>query len=263
MKAISITGYHHSGKTTLTCNLINELKKRGYSVASIKDIHSEKFTMEKEGSNSWKHLQANNNVVFARGLSETYQIWNRQLTFSEMKNHLQADYLIIEGMKHLAVPRIICARNTEDMEELVNDTVMAISGIIVESDLEIFKNRKLLHSTESITEIADLVEKETFEILPYPEGKSCGSCGLSCFEMVGEILSKRKSIDDCVVLSKKSTKISINGKELKIGSFVKNIFEDSVIAFLKNLKGYKDGEIKITINKEIDKDSKSSNKGNK
>jgi len=49
MKVLSVAGYHHTGKTTTTVELIKELKKRGYKVASIKDIHAENFTMEKIG----------------------------------------------------------------------------------------------------------------------------------------------------------------------------------------------------------------------
>ena len=51
MKVLSVAGFHHTGKTTLAVNIITELKNRGFKVQSIKDIHSQKFTMEKEGSN--------------------------------------------------------------------------------------------------------------------------------------------------------------------------------------------------------------------
>ena len=68
MKAIGVVGYHHTGKTTLATLLISALSGKGFEVASIKDIHSEKYRADKEGSNSWKHAQAGANQVFARGL---------------------------------------------------------------------------------------------------------------------------------------------------------------------------------------------------
>ena len=61
--------------------------------------HNENFTMEKKGSNSWKHIQAGSNTVIARGINETYQIWNRQLSLNEMLSHLKSDYVVVEGMK--------------------------------------------------------------------------------------------------------------------------------------------------------------------
>ena len=55
MKVFSIAGYHRTGKTTVVVELIKELKKRGFKVVSIKDIHAEDFSMEDKDSNSWKH----------------------------------------------------------------------------------------------------------------------------------------------------------------------------------------------------------------
>ena len=57
MKAIGVVGYHHTGKTTLATLLISAFSGKGFEVASIKDIHSEKYRADKEGSNSWKHAR--------------------------------------------------------------------------------------------------------------------------------------------------------------------------------------------------------------
>ena len=121
MKVLSVAGYHHSGKTTAVVSIIKELKKRGYKVQSIKDIHYEDFTMETPTSNSWKHWQASDDTVIARGLNETYKIWHRHLGLPEMLLEMQADYVIVEGMKTAALPRIICAKDDEQLAELVND----------------------------------------------------------------------------------------------------------------------------------------------
>ena len=120
MKVFSVAGYHHTGKTTLVVELIKELRGRGFSVTSVKDIHNENFTMEKKGSNSWKHMQAGSNTVIARGINETYQIWNRQLSLNEMLSHLKSDYVVVEGMKSVAIPRIICAKDKDHLKELVD-----------------------------------------------------------------------------------------------------------------------------------------------
>lgn len=41
--------------------------------------------------------------------------------------------------------------------------------------------------------------------------------------------------------------ISINGKDIPVIPFVHNAFRDMIVGFVKNLKGYEKGEIKITI----------------
>ena len=88
MNVFAIVGLHHSGKTTAVENLITYIKSKGQCVSSIKDIHQEDFTMEKQGSNSHRHLSASNTCVFARGQNETYLIWNRQLKLKEMLSHI-------------------------------------------------------------------------------------------------------------------------------------------------------------------------------
>ncbi|RLC52216.1 MAG: molybdopterin-guanine dinucleotide biosynthesis protein B [Candidatus Cloacimonadota bacterium] len=247
MKVLSVAGYHKTGKTTLVINLIEELKKRGKKVVSIKDIHNEDFSMDKEGSDSYKHLQTNGETVFARGLSQTYQIWKRRLSLNEMLSRLDADFVIVEGMKSAALPRILCAENEEQLTELLNDSVFLISGKIADN-LNDFRQIPVLRSQNEIEKIADLVEEKVFEVLPFPENGKCRACGLSCRQMVGEILKGNRKRTDCKTDRLEESKLKINGKEIKMAPFVQNIFHDTVLGFVKNLKGYEKGKIEITIN---------------
>ena len=156
MKVFSVAGFHRTGKTTVVVNLIKELKNRGYKVVSIKDIHNEDFTMEKKDSNSWKHWQASEDVVIARGLKETYQIWHRKLNLNEMLEHLSADFVVVEGMESAPLPKIICAENKEQLDELVDGTVFAISGKFADSENK-FNDLTVLNSKQDIIKLADLV----------------------------------------------------------------------------------------------------------
>ena len=246
MKVFSVVGYRKSGKTTTIVELIKELKKRGYKVASIKDIHDENFTMEKQDSDSWLHWDASKDIVFARGLNETYQIWHRQLTLNEMLTHLDADYVIIEGMKSIPIPRIVCATSEEELDNLVDGTVFAISGRYANNKNQ-YRNLKAFHSINQIKELTDLVMEKVFDVLPYAQNGCCDACGLSCEEMVSEILAGNKSRDDCIVDRKQRLLLKINGIEIKIVPFVQNTFRDVILGFVKNLKGYKNGKIEIEI----------------
>jgi len=248
MKVFSVVGYRKSGKTTTIVELIKELKKRGYKVASIKDIHDENFTIEKKHSDSWQHWKASKDVVFARGLNETYQIWHRQLTLNELLKHLNTDYIIIEGMKSTPIPRIVCANSEEELDNLVDGTVFAISGRYANNHNK-YKNLKAFHSINQIKELTDIVEEKVFDVLPYAKNGCCDTCGLSCEEMVSEILAGNKSRDDCIVDRKQNILLKVNGKEIKIVPFVQNILRDIVISFVQNLKGCKKGKIEIEINK--------------
>lgn len=196
MKVFSVAGYHHTGKTTAVVKLIIELKKRGHRVVSIKDIHAENFSMEKKGSNTWKHWEASGDCVFARGLNETYLIWHRQLSLKEMLLHLAADYVVVEGMKTAPLPKIICANNENELNQLVDDTVLAISGKYSDEH-KTYENLPVISAINSVGKLADLVEQHIFEILPLSEPDCKNKCGSSCYEMVGEILTQKKCRQDC------------------------------------------------------------------
>lgn len=247
MKVLSVAGYHHTGKTTVVVNLIKELRKRGYSVSSIKDIHAEKFTMEKEGSNSWKHWEASGNAVIARGLKETYQIWHEHLSLQQMLAKLNSDWVIVEGIKSAALPRIICAENTEQLAELVDGTVFAISGKYGNEHKE-YKDLKVYNSYNEIAELTDLVERKVFKVLPLPKQECCGECGFSCRKMVELILQGKKQRSDCKVDGNPHISITIDGKNMDIVPYVQKTFKDIITAYLQNLKGYRKGsKIKIEI----------------
>ncbi|RLC53707.1 MAG: molybdopterin-guanine dinucleotide biosynthesis protein B [Candidatus Cloacimonadota bacterium] len=248
MKVISIAGYHHTGKTSVCVALIKELKKRGHSVASIKDIHAENFTMEKEGSNSWRHWEASQNVVIARGLTETYQIWHEQLSLQQMLSKLDADWVVVEGMKTAALPRVICASDETQLDELIDDTVIAISGIYG-NDHSSYKNLKVFNDKSDIGELTDLIVNKVFEVLPLPKPECCGECGMSCYEMVGAIITGKRTRDDCKTDRNLDISIELDGKKLNVVPYVQRTLKDVILAYMKNLKGVKeDKKIQITIN---------------
>lgn len=241
MKVFSVAGYHHTGKTTVSVELIKELRKRGFEVTSIKDIHNEDFTMEKKGSNSWKHAQASGDTVIARGISETYQIWNRQLSLNEMLSHLKSDYVVVEGMKNVALPRIICATNKKQLEELVDGTVFAISGKYAD-DHDKYNDIKVFRSKDQINELTDLVIEKVFHVLPLPKPECCSECGMNCREMVSGILAGRNSREDCKTDRNLDIQIEIAGKDINIVPYVQNTLKDIIKAYVKNLKGYQIGD---------------------
>lgn len=244
MKAISVCGYHHTGKTTVCEALIKGLKERGYSVASIKDIHFEEFTMEKAGSNSDRHYQAGAEPVFARGLHETNLLWRRQLNFYEMLPHLSADWLIVEGMRHLAMPRIVCGTDEAQLSELDNSTVMAISGKYADNHSE-YKNYPVISALTDPQKLIELVLEKGFEVLPQVDPECCSHCGMSCHEFVGAVLRGDKQRSDCIAENLGKVRVWIDDQEIKLVPFVQNIVHDSIDALLQNLKGYRKGKIRI------------------
>ena len=246
MKALSVAGYSKSGKTSTVTALIRTMKDRGNRVSSIKDIHYEDFTMERKGSDSWQFQQAGSEVVIARGLKETYLIGPERLSLSEMLEMLTADWLIVEGMKSEALPKIVCAETEEELAELVDANVFAISGKISDN-LEEYRGLPVISSIKESERLADLIEEKVFEVLPLAKDECCSNCGLTCYEMVGEILAGRRTREECKTDRNQDLFLTIAGKDIKMVPFVRNVFRDMIIAFVSNLHGYKEGKIEIRL----------------
>jgi len=62
---IAAVGTSGSGKTTTLEYLINHLSVEGYKIGAIKHIHREGFTIDKEGTNTWRYAKAGSKIVVA------------------------------------------------------------------------------------------------------------------------------------------------------------------------------------------------------
>lgn len=247
MKAIGIIGYHHTGKTTLATGLISALVGQGFLVASIKNIHSEKYHADKEGSNSWKHAQAGANQVFARGLHDASLIFSQAPDLKQMLGFLRSDWLIIEGLKDAAVPKILCADSLEQADELLDDTVIALSGRI-SADHSNYRGLPVFNPQIDLAELLGLVQQKTFDILPQSEPDCCSACGKTCYQMAGDIVQGRGSRSDCVLDGQNTLTLTQNGEEVIIVPFVQYLLRDIILAFVANLKGIdSSGDININI----------------
>lgn len=247
MKAISVIGYHHTGKTTTVVALIKALVARGFTVSSIKDIHSENFHADKSGSNSDKHAKAGSDAVFARGLYDTALIFPRKLNLTEMSSHLCSDFLIIEGIKQAPTPKIVCAETTDQLDELLDDTTVAISGMIA-NELREYKGIPVYCLQKDLDALLYLLIDKSFTLLPDVETECCGECGMSCYQMAGEIVQGRAKRSDCLLDNHSGLSLKIDGKEIQIVPFVQRIIRDSIKSMVNNLKDVDpDGRIEITI----------------
>ncbi|HOO12852.1 MAG TPA: molybdopterin-guanine dinucleotide biosynthesis protein B, partial [Bacillota bacterium] len=130
MRVFSVFGITQSGKTTTIENIIRELRKRRYSVGSVKEIHFEKFAIDKEGTNTYRHRMAGSELVTARGYKETDILFQRMLSMDEILRFYHHDFVVLEGVTDCNVPKIVTARNTAEVDERLDDTVFAISGRI-------------------------------------------------------------------------------------------------------------------------------------
>lgn len=144
---IATIGISGSGKTTTIEYLISKLTAEGFQVGAIKHIHRENFTIDKEGTNTWRFSKAGSKVTVAISPEEiaTIEKTNAALNdldriIKELKNK-QLDVVFIEGFhgfisKRSDVLKIVTAKTTEDLNKTLSESVppvLAITGLIAKT----------------------------------------------------------------------------------------------------------------------------------
>jgi len=152
---VSIVGKSKSGKTTLMEKLVEELKSRGYRVATIKHA-PEGMTFDEPGKDSWRHIQAGSEATAIASPDRMVLIRPiaRALTLDEIVRFFGEDYDIIlaEGFKQGNAPKIEVHRK-EVGPPLT--TIKKRIAIVTDEPLET-KTRQF--SWQDIKGLADLLE---------------------------------------------------------------------------------------------------------
>lgn len=255
MKVFSVCGFTASGKTTTVEGIIKELKKRNYSVGSIKDIHFEAFEIDTEGSNTHRHKRAGAELVTALGIHETDILYQEKLDLYKIQSFYDVDYLVIEGMSDANVPHILTADKMVDLDTKFNDRVFMISGKISD-EIESYKGLPAISIFDDVEKIVDMIEEKTFELLPDFDPKCCGACGLECRSFCAEVVHGRRNRDECV-LSQSNIKLKVNGADIKMVPFVQKILMNAITGVVSELEGFQENahlEIEMGIDYDASKD---------
>jgi molybdopterin-guanine dinucleotide biosynthesis protein B len=197
---VSIVGKSKSGKTTLIEKLIQELKSRGYRVATVKHTHQE-LTFDEPGKDSWRHTQAGSEATVISSLGKTILIkpTSGDTSPEEMARLLGEDYDIIltEGFRQGNYPKIEVHRR--EVGPLFTNTKKLIA-IATDEPLET-KTRQF--SLEDVKGLANLLEK-------------------------GFIQPQRERVS-----------LYVNGTPIVLSSFPKQIIGNILLALASSLKGVK------------------------
>jgi molybdopterin-guanine dinucleotide biosynthesis protein B len=160
MRAFAVSGYSGTGKTTLVEQIVRELVEQGYKVVTVKssmhNIH------EEEGTDSWKHRQAGAKATVILGPHSSTVIHDDRRKLQDLMKNIDADYLIIEGMKESAIPKIWCAGEDIEKSESLPSSVKAIISRSAEKT-KIKAAVPILLSTE-IEKIIEIVKREAIEL---------------------------------------------------------------------------------------------------
>jgi len=212
-----VKGFSKTGKTTTVTSLVSELKRRGYTVGTIKDIHFMEFEADVPGTDTYRHAEAGARRVTARGLRSTSIIIDQHMDIDEILKYYKEDFLIIEGDCGIKSPTIITAKTVHDIEEKLSDDAIAVSGVIsgemAEQGIMEYGGLPVINGIEEVEKLADLAEKATKD--------------------------KETKLD---------VELTIGGEEIWMVPFVKETLKNVVIGAVKALDGYEEGrEIVVKI----------------
>ena len=221
MKVINVQGISKTGKTTTVSGIIKELRKRGYTVGSVKEIHFESFTMETEGTNTDIHKKSGAEPVTARGLSETDIMFGYPVNIDKLLDIYTQDYVVIEGMCEANCPNIITGRTAGQLDDQINPLTIAAAGVI-SNEMDEYRGLPVINALTDIERMVDLIEEKTPDRMPnYPED-CCTACGTGCKGLTERILNGTGDISQCI-LRGADVQVFINGEELPMVPFVKSI----------------------------------------
>ena len=246
MKVFSVFGITQSGKTTTIEKIITELRRRNYSVGSVKEIHYEQFAIDMVGSNTDRHKIAGSQLVTARGYNETDILFQENLPIKKIMSFYDCDYLVLEGVRDANVPKIITAHTTHEVDERIDDSVFLLSGRMGDICKE-YRGLEAISPFDNIERIVDIIEEKVCELLPDFDEKCCGECGMSCEELLHGIVQGTMRREDCK-LGKHHVTLAIDGKEVPMVPFVEKILENAIRGVVSELDGYREnGKIEIKL----------------
>lgn len=246
MKVIMIKGITKTGKTTTAEAVIRELRRRGYTVGSVKEIHFEDFTMETEGSNTHRHKLAGANPVTARGLSETDIMFDHTLDIDDVLDYYHQDYVVLEGDSGANCPVIITGKTVQQLDDQYNDRTIAVSGVISE-ELGSYRDVPVINGMTDVEKLVDLIEEKTPDRMPNYSADCCAACGTDCRGLTARVIRGTGSPSECI-LKGQSVRLYVGDEEIPMVPFVKNMVRSVSEAMVRQLDGYKEGaEITIKI----------------
>jgi molybdopterin-guanine dinucleotide biosynthesis protein B len=227
---LNFYGPSNSGKTQLVEKLIAALREKDYSVGTIKNIHVENFSIDTEGKDTWRHHKAGAEMVVANSEDEVAFLVKYGMVPEEVKYIIykatDPDIVIIEGYWADESQKITVG----EMEERPN-TVMRYKDNFDEI---------LTFAVEGI---------ETEKIVEELPGLDCGKCGKdTCTELARSIRENSNTFEDCEYYSEKKVTLKVDGKEVPLGKFAKDIVAGTVSGMVSTLKGVEGGrEITVEI----------------
>ena len=223
MRAITVKGYKKTGKTTTCIRIIEELRRRGYTVGSVKNTHFPGFAIDPPDTDSFRHAKAGASTVTIVASEETDVLFHHRRGLSEIISLFEEDFLVSEGEDDQCFPNIITGKSVQDLDARRDEHTIGFSGII-SSEMEEYDGLPVIDATRDIGRLVDLIEVKSAE-LSLEKNAVTGAVKSAEMKEAGE----------------KELVLKFNGEDVPMVPFVESILKETVLGLVKSLKGYEEG----------------------
>lgn len=170
---VAAVGVSGSGKTVTLEYLISRLSGEGFKIGSIKHVHHMGFTMDSEGTNTWRYAKAGSKVIVAISPEEIDIIKKTQMALNDLDRIIallkdeKLDVIFIEGFHSLIakrqdVPKIVTAKDEDGLKQTLEGTVgpiIAIAGVVAKNSTAIaYGDIPMIKIPEDGQKLLDLVK---------------------------------------------------------------------------------------------------------
>ncbi|MDD9302423.1 MAG: molybdopterin-guanine dinucleotide biosynthesis protein B [Desulfobacter sp.] len=163
-----IVGKSNAGKTTLAEKLIHELKKRSYTIGSVKHTH-DRFDFDKKGKDSWRHKKAGADAALVITDSRVALVKDdSRKPIEKMQDYLGGmDLILVEGFKRQAQPKIEIFRTDSDHKAPFCLEDPHLAAFVTDSNIRPNRPDIPVFGLEEAVKLADFIEASY--ILPEKE----------------------------------------------------------------------------------------------
>ena len=150
MRIVMIKGFSKTGKTTTVTALTAELRRRGYTVGTLKDIHYEGYRADVPGTDTFRHMESGARRVTALGPQDTAIMVDERMDPEAVLKYYKEDFIILEGDCGIKCPTVITGKVPDDIDKRMCREAVAVSGVI-----------SVINARKEVEKLADLVERKT------------------------------------------------------------------------------------------------------
>lgn len=210
---LSIVGKSKAGKTTFLEKLIPEVRRRGYSVGTVKHDAHDHFEIDHEGKDTWRHREAGAQTV-AIGSPSRFALTKIVKTEVDLDTivasyFVDEDLVLTEGYKSGNKAKIEICRKDLQSEPICSPAdrlIAVVSDFSVEMGVPCF-------DLEDISGVADFIEERFLR-----------------------------------QITRSKLVIRLDGKKLPIKSFVQDFVMGGILGMISTLRGYREpAQIDISI----------------